>query len=154
MVEVHDRAARGMHSRFSRRSVMNVLAGNRITYALGGAMTAAVYYALLGLGLLAAKGSVHYLVLIVVSHFATVVIIYPWYRLVVFQYSGDSWLRGYVRFYVVGLGFLGVSVIGLPILVELARIPIMVAQGIVIFLNPPLSYLIHRTWTFRGGGSL
>lgn len=117
-------------------------------------MTAAVHCALLGLGLLAAGGSVPYPFLVVASHCATVAIVYPWYRLVVFRVSGGPWLRGYARFYVVGLGFLGASVVGIPILVEFVGISIMAAQGVVIVLSPPLSYVIHRTWTFRHGGSL
>ncbi|WP_433258993.1 GtrA family protein [Streptosporangium sp. CA-135522] len=121
---------------------------------MGSAMTAAVHCTLLGLGLLAAGASVPYLFLVVVSHCATVVIVYPWYRLVVFRVSGDSWLRGYVRFYAVGLSFLGASVAGIPFLVEFAGIPIMAAQGVVIFLSPPLSYVVHRAWTFRHGRNL
>jgi hypothetical protein len=121
---------------------------------MGGAMTAAVYCGLLGLALLAVGTSVPYLFLVVASHFVTVVIVCPWYRLVVVRVAGDSWLSGYVRFYAVGLSFLGASVIGLSIMVEFAGIPIMVAQVIVIVLSPPLSYVIHRTWTFRTGGKL
>ncbi|GII27286.1 GtrA family protein [Planotetraspora mira] len=147
MVEVESRSARGAHSRSSRS--FPALGGQRITYLLAGAMTAAVYYALLGLGLLAAKGTVPYLVLVVMSHLITVVIVYPWYRLVVFRVSGQSWLAGYLRFYVVGLSFLGASILGLPVLVEYAGFPIMLAQALIIVMSPPLSYVIHRTWTFR-----
>lgn len=154
MVDVESRTARDRDSHLGRRAVISALGGHRITYLLAGAMTAALYYALLGLGLLTTKGGVAYLFLVVVSHFITVVIVYPWYRLVVFRVSGEPWLAGYLRFYLVGAAFLGASLIGLPILVEFCGIPIMVAQAMIIVMSPPLSYAIHRTWTFRDRGNV
>ncbi|MEV7006442.1 GtrA family protein [Streptosporangium sp. NPDC051022] len=154
MVDVESRTARDRDSHFGRRAVIAALGGNRITYLLSGAMTGALYCALLGLGLLVAQGAVPYLLLVVVSHLVTVVIVYPWYRLVVFRVSGEPWLAGYLRFYVVGAGFLAASLTGIPVLVEFFGIPIMVAQGMVIVMSPPLSYVIHRTWTFRDRGNV
>ncbi|MGW2197406.1 GtrA family protein, partial [Streptosporangium sp. NPDC001682] len=119
-----------------------------VAYLLASAMTAVVYCALLGLGLLAVKDRVPYVFLLVACQFLTSVIVYPWYRLVVFRVARESWLAGYLRFYAVGLGFLAASVVGVPILVEFVGIPIMVAQGLLIAVSPPLSYLTHRTWTF------
>lgn len=121
----------------------------RITYLLAGGMTAGVYYIFLASGLLIVKNSVPYLFLVVVSHFITAVLVYPVYRTVVFKVVGEGWLSGFMRFYVVGLSFLGTSVIGLPILVEFAGVPLLVAQALIILLSPPLSYAINRTWAFR-----
>ncbi|WP_433500634.1 GtrA family protein [Sphaerimonospora sp. CA-214678] len=134
------------------RLLVSLLRGQRSTYLLAGAMTAGVYYALLCLELLVAGGAVPYLFLVVVGHLITVVIVYPVYRLVVFR-SGGGWITGYLRFYVVGLSFLGASVIGLPVLVELAGIPLLIAQALIILLSPPLSYAINRSWTFRDRAS-
>jgi putative flippase GtrA len=154
MVDVENRAARDRDSHLGWRAVISVLGGHRITYLMAGAMTAAVYYALLGLGLLFANGGIPYLFLVVVGHAITVVIVYPWYRLVVFRVSGESWLIGYLRFYAVGVSFLAASLAGLPIMVELLGIPIMAAQALIIAMSPPLSYAIHRTWTFRNRGNV
>ncbi|WP_329083736.1 MULTISPECIES: GtrA family protein [unclassified Streptosporangium] len=154
MVEVEGKTARDNNSHFGRSAVISAFGGHRITYLLAGAMTALVYYALLGLGLLVVEDGVPYLFLVVVSHLVTVVIVYPWYRLVVFRGSGHSWFAGYLRFYAVGLSFLAASVIGVPLLVELAGIPIMVAQGMVILTSPPLSYAINRAWVFRDRGKV
>jgi putative flippase GtrA len=136
------------------RALISALLGERTTYLLAGAVTFGVYYALFGLGLLVAGNAVPYLFLVAVSHLITAVIVYPAYRLIVFKVSGQSWLLGYLRFYAVGLSFLGASVIGLPLLVEFARIPVMMAQAVMILLSPPLSYLINRTWTFRERGNV
>ncbi|MEU7740410.1 GtrA family protein [Nonomuraea sp. NPDC049158] len=149
MVDLRSRTKRGKKPSFGWLALIPALVGHRITYLLAGAMTAVVYYILLGLALMVAENAAPYLVLVVVSHFVTVVIVYPGYRLLVFRISGDSWISGYFRFYLVGLGFLGTSLGGLPILVEVAGMPLMLAQGLIILASPPLSYLIHRKWTFR-----
>ncbi|MFB9678885.1 GtrA family protein [Streptosporangium vulgare] len=154
MVEVESGTAHDNNSHFGRPAAISAFGGHRITYLIAGAMTAMVYYALLGLGLLVVEDGVPYLFLVVVGHLMTVVIVYPWYRLVVFRDSGYSWLVGYLRFYVVGLSFLVASVIGVPLLVELAGIPILVAQGMVIVASPPLSYAINRRWVFRERGKV
>jgi|GEM_PF-6928421 len=149
MVEVESGTVRDNNSRFGRLAVIPAFGGHRITYLFAGAVTAMVYYALLGLGLLAFEDDAPYLFLVVVSHLMTVVIVYPWYRLVVFRDSGYSWPAGYLRFYGVGLSFLAASVVGVPLLVELVGVPIMVAQGMVMVTSPPLSYAINRAWVFR-----
>jgi putative flippase GtrA len=147
MVEVESRTARASHS--GRLALIWALSRQRITYLLAGAITAVVYCALLGLGLLAAEDAVPYLFLVLVSHLITVVLVYPGYRLVVFRGSGGSWIKGYLRFYAVGLSFLGASLAGLPLLVEIVHIPIMIAQCLIVIASPPISYAINRMWTFR-----
>jgi putative flippase GtrA len=148
MVEVESGTAHEKDSRPGWRALVSAFWGRRVAYLLASAMTAVVYCALLGLGLLAVKDRVPYVFLLVACQFLTSVIVYPWYRLVVFRVVGESWLAGYLRFYTVGLGFLAASVVGVPIMVEFVGIPIMVAQGLLIAVSPPLSYLTHQAWTF------
>jgi putative flippase GtrA len=135
------------------RMLPGVFSRQRITYLASGGLTAVIYCAILALALHSLGREVPYPLLVVLSHLGAVIIVYPWYRLVVFRGSGGSWLGGYLRFYAVGLGFLVASVVGLPLLVELAGLPIMVAQGLIILLSPALSYAVHRAWTFRGRGT-
>ncbi|MFC6578521.1 GtrA family protein [Planomonospora parontospora] len=116
---------------------------------MGGVMTVAVYFGLLALGLLILEDRVPYLFLVVVSHLLAVATVYPWYRLVVFRVSTGSWLTGLARFYLVGLSFLATSVIGLPLLVELAGVPVLAAQSLVIPVSTVLAYTINRSWAFR-----
>ncbi|MFI6511244.1 GtrA family protein [Streptosporangium sp. NPDC050855] len=116
---------------------------------MASATTALLYYALLGLALLVVNDAVSYLLLAMAAHLTTVVIVYPWYRLVVFRTRGRSWIAGYLRFYAVGLGFLGASLAGLPVLVELCRLPVMAAQAVILVISPTVTYAVHRAWTFR-----
>lgn len=128
--------------------------GQRIAYLLAGAGTAGVYYGILVIGLLSLGEAVPYLLLAVFSHLLTALLVYPVYRRVVFPATGRNWLPGFLRFYAVGLGFLATSLVGLPILVELAGVPVMVAQALIILVSPPSSYVINRGWVFatRGNG--
>ncbi|MCO5973010.1 GtrA family protein [Actinoallomurus soli] len=137
-----------------RRGTPATRHGQRVAYLLAGAGTAGVYYGLLGIGLLVFGAAMPYLLLAVFSHLVTALLVYPVYRRVVFPVTGRTWLPGFLRFYAVGLGFLATSLVGLPLLVELAGIPVMVAQALLILVSPPSSYVINRGWVFatRGNG--
>ncbi|MBG0813548.1 GtrA family protein [Planomonospora sp. ID82291] len=115
-------------------------------------MTVAVYLSLLALGLLILGGRVPYPILVVVGHLATVLIVYPWYRIAVFRITRGSWMAGYLRFYTVGLGFLAASAAGVPALVEFAGLPVLVAQSSVMAIGALSGYAINRSWTFRDRG--
>jgi putative flippase GtrA len=133
---------------------ISLLRERRITYLIGGALTTAIYYGIVALGLAVFGSAVPYLLLVVASHLITVLIVYPWYRFVVFPDAVESWLSGCLRLYIVGLSFLAASLIGLPILVELASIPILIAQGVIICASFPTSYIINRKWAFRNHRSI
>ncbi|MEU9830624.1 GtrA family protein [Streptosporangium sp. NPDC048047] len=148
MVRLESGADRDGNLPSRRRSLISALSHQRITYLLAGAVTAAAYYALLCLALAVTDDRVPYLFLAFASHAVTVLLVYPLFRAVVFRSSGQPWLTGLARFYTVGLGFMAASAVGLPILVEIAGIPIVAAQAMIIALSPPLSYVVHRTWTF------
>ncbi|NUW42405.1 GtrA family protein [Nonomuraea rhodomycinica] len=124
---------------------------HRLAYLAGGGATAVMYYGILAAALAVTGERVPYLVLVVASHLVTVVIVYPWYRLVVFPGAGHGWVAGYLRFYAAGLSILSASLVGLPILVELAGLPVLAAQALIITMTFSLSYALHRAWTFRRG---
>ncbi|MEV4106445.1 GtrA family protein [Nonomuraea sp. NPDC049695] len=126
---------------------------HRVAYLTGGGLTAVIYYGFFALGLHLLRDVVPYVCVAVVGHFITVVIVYPWYRLVVFPGADVSWLVGYLRFYAVGLSVLAFSIVGLPILSGLVGIPLLVAQALIICMTLSGSYVVHRMWTFRRRGS-
>ncbi|WP_268249356.1 GtrA family protein [Planobispora rosea] len=137
-----------------RRTLPSVLRGHRTTYLVGGVMTMMLYLSFLALALPIFESSVPYIVLVAISHLLALVIVYPWYRLVVFRVSEGSWTSGFLRFYLVSSSFLAVSVIGLPILVEIMGVSVLAAQSLVIPMSTVLAYLINRSWTFRDHGSV
>ncbi|GAA1308799.1 hypothetical protein Psi02_25260 [Planotetraspora silvatica] len=151
MIEIATAAAGDGNSKTTRSALRAALSRERITYMAAGATTALVYYVFLGLGLLVTGDRVPYLFLVAACYSATVPAAYPVYRRLVFRDAGGSWLTGCLRFYAVGASFLAVSMTGVPLLVELAGFPVLVAQGLIIIASPPLTYLIHNKWTFRSG---
>ncbi|WP_449063266.1 GtrA family protein [Planomonospora algeriensis] len=149
MTQVEVRKIAGDRSDLRARTLTSALRGQRITYLIGGAATVVVYSGLLALGLLILEERFHYLVLVAVSHLMTILIVYPWYRLVVFRVSSGSWISGCLRFYAVGLSALAASFVGLPVLVELVGLPVLVAQLLIVPASTVLGYVINRSWAFR-----
>jgi putative flippase GtrA len=154
MTEVDVRAAAEYDSSLQASSSASGLRGQRIRYLTGGVITVASYCGLLALGLRIFEDRVPYLFVVMVSHFITAVIVYPWYRVVVFRVTEGSWIAGYLKFYGVGLGFLGTSLVGLPLLVELGGLPVLVAQFLLMAASALLGYTVNRSWTFRGRGQV
>lgn len=117
-------------------------------YVFAGSLGAGVYYVLFSLGWLALARWVPYLVLAVAASTMTAIITYPVYRNVVFR-TGGPILRGFLRFYVVCLWAMFFNVAGLAALVELVRLPVLVAQAIVLVVGPVINYQAGRLWAFR-----
>lgn len=93
------------------------------------------------------EGKVPYLAVTAMANLSTALIVYPAYRSFIFN-SKTTWLRGFWKFYTVYLVGLGVSLLGLPLLVEGLGLPVLWAQAIMIAIVPVGSYLLHRFWTF------
>jgi hypothetical protein len=47
---------------------------------------------------------------------------------------------------------LTLTLVGLPILVEWVGLPVLLAQAIVVFVNPLVNYQLMRFWAFRHRG--
>lgn len=56
-----------------------------------------------------------------------------------------------VRFVAVWLAFVAVALPTLAVLVEVAHMPRVLSQAIIIAVGAPLSYFIQRRWTFGQG---
>lgn len=129
-------------------SLSRLIGDRRVRYLLVGAVSALVYYAIFSVGWLALGHRIPYLLMAVTANVCTAVVTYPLYRREVFQYTG-SWLPGFLRFYATCLWALAVSLVGLPLLVELGHLPVLIAQAIIILVSPLINYQIHRFWAFR-----
>jgi hypothetical protein len=119
-----------------------------VRYLGAGAVSAATYYGLFAAIWLIAGGRISYLIVAVVANAATAASTYSLYRRVVWR-SPAAGLRGFLRFYVVCLSALAYSFVGLPLLVEWAGLPVLVAQAIVVITSPLINYQLQRFWTFR-----
>jgi putative flippase GtrA len=90
----------------------------------------------------------HYLVVLVVAQVIAVLEAYVLQRVVVFRARG-RWWRDLVRFSGVYVVALGVNAVLLPLLVEVAKLPVLLAQAIVMAAVALGTFVVHRSFTFR-----
>lgn len=135
-------------TRYRPHPLSALLNDRRVRYVVAGSVGALGYYTLFSGGWLLLGPRVPYLLIAVVANAVNAVLTYPLYRRLVFRRSGP-WLAGLVRFYVICLWSLFVTLAGLPLLVEFAGLHVLVAQALIIIGTPLINYQLHRFWAFR-----
>jgi putative flippase GtrA len=126
----------------------SVLRDRRVRYLFVGGVSAVVYYGTFSAGWLLSGRHIPYLAMTLIANFVTAVLTYPLYRRGVFRFDGP-WLSGFVRFYMVCLWALVFAFVALPLLIEVAHVPVLIAQAIVIVVGPVINYQIIKYWAFR-----
>ena len=125
------------------------LAGDRrVRYLFAGGAAAVLYYAAFAVGWSTLGGHLPYLAVALLANLVTALPTYQIYRDLVFRVTGP-WCRGFLKFYVLCLGSLACVTGGLPLLVEVAGMPVLVAQAVVILGSPLVNYQLGRLWAFR-----
>jgi len=89
-----------------------------------------------------------YLVTLVFAHVFSVICAFFLYRTFVFKVRGN-FFGDLARFELVYLTSLGVNFVLLPILVELAGLPPITAQALIVFVTAMISFFGHRDFSFR-----
>ena len=92
--------------------------------------------------------SVHYLVILLISHVVSVLEAYVLQRWLVFRVSG-RWWQDLARFWSVYLVALAINLVALPLLVEIAHVSVLPAQAIVMLGVAMGTFVAHRSFTFR-----
>lgn len=92
--------------------------------------------------------SLHYIILLALSHIFAVTNAFFGYRILVFRKKGDGW-EDFVRFNMVYLGTFIFNVLALPVLIEIFNFHPLVAQAFLVIVTVVVSYLLHRRFTFR-----
>lgn len=90
---------------------------------------------------------VHYVGLAVAAHFIAVSNSFLTQRHFVFRSSG-SWSEEFLRFHVGYLAMLPVGIGLLAFFYEVVELPMLLAQGVALFVGVVLSYLMSRYFTF------
>jgi putative flippase GtrA len=119
-----------------------------LRFLLVGACNTAFGFVLFALMLHLAGDHVHYLVVLVAATVIAVLVAFAGYRTFVFRVRGDL-VKDLARFSVVYAGALAVNLVTLPLLVEVAGAPILLAQAIVVVGTVAASFLAHRSFSFR-----
>lgn len=102
-----------------------------------------VGYGLFVFGRLLLGDRVHYLVLLTAATVLSILNAYAGHRLLVFRRAGSVW-----RFSLVYVVAFAVNVALLPVLVEGAGMPVLLAQGLVVAGTVVASYFAHRWFSF------
>lgn len=98
-------------------------------------------YALLGT-------DVHYLYILVLSHFISVLFSYVNFRVLVFRPENSFW-TGFINAHIAYLLTLVLQTALLYLAVHFMKTPVMVAQGVVAVLVACATYLLHANFTFK-----
>ena len=116
-----------------------------VRYAFSGALTQVVYLSLIAIALVA---GVHYMAAIVIAQAICLCFVFPLYRRRVFRSTGPV-LRQLVTF--LGVWSIGaaMSLVGVPLLVELFGMRPFIAQLVVLVVIFAFSFLSHHRVTFR-----
>lgn len=123
------------------------LRGDHVRFLLVGAYNTGFGYAVFA-GLHLLFDDLHYLVVLLIAHVISVLNAFVGYRLVVFKVQGN-WLRDLARFWLVYVVSLTFNLIALPLLVETAGLPVLVAQGLIVGVVAVTSWFGHSRFSFR-----
>ena len=91
---------------------------------------------------------VGYMVTLLCAHVVSVLCAFCLYRLVVFRVRGHV-LRDLLRFESVYLSALAVNAVLLPLLVEIAHLPVLVSQFLIVGVTSLMSWFGHKHFSFR-----
>jgi putative flippase GtrA len=130
------------------RHPMDLWRLRELRYLLVGGFNTVVGYSL-GVWLyLTLSPTLHILVIAIIGNILGITISFSTYKLIVFRTRGH-WLSEYLRSYLVYGGSALIGIMLLWYLVDGLRLPIWLAQGLVILLTVITSFLGHDRFTFR-----
>lgn len=121
-----------------------------VRYGVAGGLTQVVYLGTLGLAL---SGGVHYVVGMGVAHLVAMTFAFPVYRRRVFRDRESPLRRQLVAFLGVWWTGAAVSVVAVPLMVELLGVQPFTAQVLVLVVVATASFVTHYGVTFRGTGA-
>jgi len=127
--------------------LLRLIRDQRVAFLLVGGVNTLFGY-LCFVAFLAIIGQRHYLFALLCSYVIAVLFAFVLYRFVVFRVRGhvlsDLW-----RFSTVYLSSLAVNLVLLPVLVELAHLPVLLAQALIVLVTSVMSWIGHKHYSFR-----
>ena len=124
-----------------------LLRSEKFKFLLVGGFNVANGYCLFAVLFLIFGRNFHYLAIGIVTHFLAVTVAFYAYRFFVVRDSRGR-LASYLRFHLVNLANLGLSVAGLTFLVEFFGLYPLVAQAVVTAVVVALSFVLHKRFSF------
>jgi putative flippase GtrA len=128
--------------------LLRLIRDQRVAFLLVGGANTAIGFAWFVLFEHLVGDTLGYMVALLFAHVAAVLCAFVLYRTFVFRVRGHV-LRDLARFEVVQLTALGINVVFLPLLKEVAGLPVLLAQLIVTAGTVLMSFFAHRGFSFR-----
>jgi putative flippase GtrA len=128
--------------------LLRIARDQRVAFLVVGVVNTAVGVAWFTSFQLILGGVVHYLVVLLMAHVASVLCAFVLYRRVVFRVRGPVW-RDLLRFQLVYVTALVVNLLLLPMLVEIAGVPVLPAQFLIVGVTAMISFFGHKHFSFR-----
>jgi putative flippase GtrA len=129
-------------------ALRRLLADQRFVFLAAGGLNTAFGFGVFTALQLTLGQSVGYLVVLGLSYLIGTVEAFFVYRRFVFKVRHNL-VRDFARFQSVSVGALLINAALLPVLVELAHLPVIGSQAIVIVVNAVVSYAGHKHISFR-----
>lgn len=128
--------------------LLRLVADQRVAFLLVGGVNT-----LIGLGWFVlfhrlVGGVVGYMGTLLLAHVCSVLCAFVLHRRLVFRVRGTV-LHDLARFELVNLGALGLNAVALPFFVEVAGLPVIVAQVLATVFSVVTTYVGHKTFSFR-----
>lgn len=120
----------------------------KVRYILAGGYNTFFGYGVFAILWLLWGQSLHYVILLSISHVIAVTNAFFCYRIWVFRKKGGM-LGDFFRFNLVYLGTFAFNLLALPTLVEGMSFHPLFAQALVVFVTVVASYLLHRRFSFK-----
>jgi putative flippase GtrA len=130
--------------RFSPRALRALLAREEIRFLLVGGVNTVVGYGLFALFLLVTG----YLASLYLSYACAIVLAFVLHRRFTFRVRGNVAVD-FIRFVGVYVVSLAINTVVLPLLVEVAGLHPLVAQGVALVITTVISYVGHKLFSFR-----
>lgn len=92
--------------------------------------------------------TVHYMVILVISHIISVINAFLGYRILVFRKKGNLWVD-FIKFNLVYLGAFLINILILPILIEFLNFHPLLAQAVIIAVTVVITYFLHSRFSFN-----
>lgn len=125
-----------------------VVRDQRVAFLIVGAVNTVVGFLFFAAFLATVGQRWGYLAALAFAHVFSVLFAFVLYRFLVFRVRGhvlaDLW-----RFETVYLSALAVNFVLLPVLVEIAHLPVLVAQALIVLVTSVMSWVGHKRYSFR-----
>lgn len=128
--------------------IREIWLNEKLRYLIMGAYNTFFGYSIFALLWILWERSLHYILIVGISHLISVTNAFVSYRIFVFRKKGNI-CGDFFRFNLVYLGVFIFNIMALPILIEGINIHPLLAQAFVVIVTVLASFILHRRFSFR-----